>query len=109
MFGRVADGMTPDQARAELTTILGAWTLSDGADEYKRYTVFRFTPLTGLPDDARRALLGFGGLLLGAAILVLIVAGANVSRCWRCVQPRGATKWVCARHWAPAGVNWFDK
>jgi len=79
MFGRVADGMTPDQARAELTTILGAWTLSDGADEYKRYTVFRFTPLTGLPDDARRALLGFGGLLLGAAILVLIVAGANVS------------------------------
>jgi predicted permease len=79
MFGRVADGVSPDQARAELTTMLGAWTTSDGADEYKRYTVFRFTPLTGLPDDARRALLGFGGLLLGAAVLVLIVACANVS------------------------------
>jgi predicted permease len=79
MFGRVGDAVTPDQARAELTTILGAWTTSDGADAYKRYTVFRFTPLTGLPDDARRALLGFGGVLLGAAILVLIVACANVS------------------------------
>jgi predicted permease len=79
MFGRVRDGVAPEQARAELTTILGAWTTSDGADPYKRYTVFRFTPLTGLPDDARRALLGFGGLLLGAAVLVLIVAGANVS------------------------------
>lgn len=79
MFGRVGDDFTPDQARAELTTILDAWTISDGADEYTRYNVFRFTPLTGLPDDARQALLGFGGLLLGAAVLVLIVAGANVS------------------------------
>ncbi len=79
MFGRVADGVSPDQARAELTTILGAWTTSDGADEYAQYMSVRFTPLTGLPDDARRALLGFGGLLLGAAFLVLIVAGANVS------------------------------
>ncbi len=79
MFGRVADGIAPDQARAELTTILRAWTTSDGADAYKRYIVFRFTPLTGLPDDARRALLGFGGLLLGAAVLVLIVACANAS------------------------------
>lgn len=79
MFGRVGDGVPPDQARAELTTILGAWTTSDGADAYKRYTVFRFTPLTGLPDDARQALLGFGGVLLGAALLVLIVACANAS------------------------------
>ena len=39
----------------------------------------RITPLTGLPDDARRALLGFGGVLLGASILVLVIAGANVS------------------------------
>lgn len=79
MFGRVSDGISPDQARAELTTILRAWTTSDGADDYRQYTVFRFTPLTGLPDDARSALLGFGGLLLGAAVLVLIVACANVS------------------------------
>lgn len=79
MFGRVPDGVTPEQARAELTTILGAWTTSGAADQLTRYTVFRFTPLTGLPDDARQELLGFGGLLLGAAVLVLIVAGANVS------------------------------
>lgn len=79
MFGRVPDDVTPERARTELTTILGAWARSDGADQFTRYTVFRFTPLTGLPDDARRSLLGFGGLLLGAAGLVLIVAGANVS------------------------------
>lgn len=79
MFGRVLEGVAPDRARAELTTILGAWTTSADADPFTRYTAFRFTPLTGLPDDARQALLGFGGLLLGAALLVLIVAGANVS------------------------------
>lgn len=79
MFGRIRDDVAPEQARAELTTILGAWMTSGGADQYTRYTVFRFTPLTGLPDDARQALLGFGGLLLGAATLVLLVAGANVS------------------------------
>ena len=44
-----------------------------------RYTSVRLTPLTGLPDDARQALLGFGAVLLGAATLVLIIAAANVS------------------------------
>lgn len=79
MFGRVPDAVAPERARAELTTLLDAWTTSAAADSFTRYTVFRFTPLTGLPDDARQALLGFGGLLLGAAVLVLVVAGANVS------------------------------
>ncbi|MGE3345124.1 MAG: ADOP family duplicated permease [Vicinamibacterales bacterium] len=78
MFGRVRDDVTPEQARAELTTILGAW-VGTGSDRYTDYSAFRFTPLTGLPDDARQALLGFGGLMLGAAVLVLMVAGANVS------------------------------
>ena len=44
-----------------------------------RYSSIRLTPLTGLPDDARRALLGFGAVLLGAALLVLIIAAANAS------------------------------
>lgn len=79
MFGRVPDAVGPERARAELTTLLEAWTTSAAADSFTQYTVFRFTPLTGLPDDARQALLGFGGLLLGASVLVLVVAGANVS------------------------------
>jgi predicted permease len=39
----------------------------------------RVTPLTGLPDDARRALMQFGAVLLGASLLVLVIGGANGS------------------------------
>jgi predicted permease len=77
LFGRMRDGVTPAQARAELTTLTGQWAAS--ANDYPRYTSMRVTPLTGLPDDARRALIGFGSVLLGASLLVLIIAGANIS------------------------------
>jgi predicted permease len=79
MFGRLREGITPHQAAAELTGVTTAWTTSDAADTLTRYTRIRLTPLTGLPDDARQAILGFGGVLLGAAGLVLLVACANVS------------------------------
>jgi predicted permease len=77
-FGRLQPDVEPSQARAELSTLAAAW-VSGGGDEFVRYTSVRLTPLTGLPDDARRALLGFGAVLLGAAVLVLIIAAANVS------------------------------
>jgi predicted permease len=77
MFGRLGPGVTVSEAHAELTTLAGRWAASTG--DYPKYTSVRITPLTGLPDDARRALLGFGGVLLGASMLVLIIAGANVS------------------------------
>lgn len=77
-FGRLQPDVEPSQARAELATLAAAW-VSGGGDEFVRYTSVRLTPLTGLPDDARRALLGFGAVLLGAAVLVLIIAAANVS------------------------------
>jgi predicted permease len=77
MFGRMRDGITASQAHAELSALAGRWVASTG--DFPRYTTVRVTPLTGLPDDARRALIAFGGVLLGAAMLVLIIAGANVS------------------------------
>ena len=77
-FGRLKPGVEPGQARGELAALTAGWT-SGGGDQYVRYTSIRLTPLTGLPDDAREALLGFGAVLLGAATLVLIIAASNVS------------------------------
>ncbi|HET7696793.1 MAG TPA: ADOP family duplicated permease [Vicinamibacterales bacterium] len=77
VFGRMRAGVTPTMARAELSTLTERWAASSG--DFPRYTAMRVTPLTGLPDDARRALLGFGAVLLGASTLVLVIAGANVS------------------------------
>lgn len=77
MFGRMADGVTEAQARVELSTLTGRWAAS--MDDFRDYTSMRVTPLTGLPDDARRALIRFGAVLLGASLLVLVIAGANVS------------------------------
>lgn len=79
MFGRLAPGITPEQSRAELTTRLSAWIGSTMREPYRRYASVRFTPLTGLPDDARRGIFWFSGLLLAAAVVVLLIAGANVS------------------------------
>ncbi len=78
MFGRLAEGMGPDRARTELAGLAATWAAA-GSDPYPHYNSVRLVPLTGLPDDARKAILGFGGMLLGAAVLVLLIAGANVS------------------------------
>jgi len=77
-FGRLERGVEPSQARSELSTLTAGW-VNAGGDQFVRYTSMRLTPLTGLPDDARQALLGFGAMLLGAAALVLIIAASNVS------------------------------
>ncbi len=79
MFGRLATDVSTEQSRAELIALLSAWRDGPRADQYTRYTSMRFTPLTGLPDDARQAILGFAGMLLAAATVVLLIAGANVS------------------------------
>ena len=78
MFGRLRSSVTSAQARSELAARTAAWVRNEG-DPYSRYSSIRLTPLTGLPDDARRALLRYGAILLGAAALVLIIASANAS------------------------------
>jgi predicted permease len=79
-FGRLRAGVSAPQAHVELSTLADRWvTSADDAEPFRRYTNMRITPLTGLPDDARQALLGFAAVLLGASLLVLLIAGANVS------------------------------
>jgi putative ABC transport system permease protein len=77
-FGRMKRGIEPSQARSELSMLTEGW-LRSGGDQFPRYTSVRLVPLTGLPDDARQALLRFGAVMLGAAALVLVIAAANVS------------------------------
>jgi len=79
MFGRLAPGVTRDAARRELTGLTEQWVgeMKEPVS-YKRYASIRITDLTGLPDDARRAFLGFTALLFGAAALVLVIASVNV-------------------------------
>ena len=80
VFGRLHDGVDAAQARAETSALTSAWARSgEDAADFRRYTNMRLTPLTGLPDDARRALLAFGGILLAASLLVTVIAGTNVS------------------------------
>ncbi|HVR28334.1 MAG TPA: FtsX-like permease family protein, partial [Thermoanaerobaculia bacterium] len=47
--------------------------------EFRAFTGVELTAMTGLPDEAHRAALGFMALLLGAAGLVLLIASVNVA------------------------------
>jgi predicted permease len=80
MFGRMRDGVTREATQRELSTLTAAWAREAGESAgNRRYTAIRLTALTGLPDDARDAFLGFTSLLLGAAGLVLLIASVNVA------------------------------
>jgi putative ABC transport system permease protein len=82
VFGRLRNGIDTAQARAEASALTAAWARSgEDAPGFStfRYTNIRLTPLTGMPDDARRWLLAFGGMLLAASLLVTVIAGGNVS------------------------------
>ena len=79
-FGRMRDGVTREATQRELSALTAAWANEAGQSAGNReYTAIRLTPLTGLPDDARRAFLDFTALLLGAAGLVLLIASVNVA------------------------------
>ncbi|HUQ81344.1 MAG TPA: ABC transporter permease [Gemmatimonadaceae bacterium] len=80
LFGRLEAGTSRDAARRELASLTAAWL--DNTSEpagYRTYSSIRLTDLTGLPDDARNAFLGFTTLLFGAAALVLLIASVNVA------------------------------
>ncbi len=80
MFGRLGPGVTRDAARRELVGLTERWVRETKEPaSYQRYVGVRITDLTGLPDDARRAFLGFTALLFGAAGLVLVIASMNVA------------------------------
>jgi predicted permease len=80
LFGRLKDGVSSEAAQRELSSLTAS--LAAGATEPKRLEAFntiRLFPLTGLPEDASNAALGFMSLLLGAAALVLLIASVNVA------------------------------
>ena len=79
MFGRLRDGIDREASRTELTQMMTAWAATSPESAAIRQYPPRITPLTGLPDDASKALTSFSAVLMGAAVLVLLVAAANVS------------------------------
>jgi predicted permease len=80
MFARLAPNATRESARRELAGLTETWSRETNEPAaYRRYVSIRITDLTGLPDDARRAFLGFTVLLFGAAGLVLVIASVNVA------------------------------
>jgi putative ABC transport system permease protein len=80
MFARLAPGATRASVQRELVALTESW-IRDTREpaSFQRFVGIRLTDLTGLPDDARRAFLGFTSLLLGAAMLVLVIASVNVA------------------------------
>jgi predicted permease len=80
MFGRLRANVSRNGAQRELTALAGSWAKeANEPSGMRQYTTIRSTDLTGLPDDARTAFLGFAALLLGAAGLVLFIASVNVA------------------------------
>ncbi|MGH7656071.1 MAG: ADOP family duplicated permease [Gemmatimonadaceae bacterium] len=81
MFARLKAGVTPSAAHQETAALTAAWVAS-GVEPMpwaKDYTDARLVPLSGLPEDATKAIVGFFSLLLGASALVLLIASVNVA------------------------------
>jgi putative ABC transport system permease protein len=80
MFGRLQSDSSLERARQELAALAASRSneLGRGSSPTELDSM-RVSPLTGLPGGEGRALLGFTGLLLAAAALVLMIAGVNVA------------------------------
>jgi putative ABC transport system permease protein len=74
MIGRLADGVTIEQAESELADIMARWAV-DYPDHHVGHGLFVEPLLDRLVADARPALL----LLQGAVAFVLLIACANVA------------------------------
>jgi predicted permease len=108
-FGRLKPGVGRDAARQELSALFAAHAATaPELSAFRRYTAARLTWLTGLPEDARVAFLGFAGALLGAAFFVLLIASVNIASMLsaRAIARRremavraalGASRWRLAR------------
>ncbi|MEP6919316.1 MAG: FtsX-like permease family protein, partial [Acidobacteriota bacterium] len=80
VFGRLAPGVDREAARRELTNLTTEYIANASEPAgYRAYNAPRLYGLTGLPEDASRAVGGFMGLLLAAAALVLLIASVNVA------------------------------
>jgi predicted permease len=81
LFGRLKDGVSRESARQEVAALTGAWVASgiEPMTWSKNYVDAHVIPLSGLPEDASQAIVGFFFLLLGASALVLLIASVNVA------------------------------
>jgi predicted permease len=81
LFARLKPGVSRVSATQEVGALTAAWATSgiEPMPWAKNYTEARLVPLTGLPEDATNAIVGFFFLLLGASSLVLLIASVNVA------------------------------
>ena len=80
LFGRLRDGKEVQSAQQELSSLAAARAVDLGQSVGPGAApAVRASSLTGLPNGEAGPLLGFMGLLLGAASLVLLIAGVNVA------------------------------
>ena len=80
LFGRLREGSDVDAAQQELSALAVARARDEGqAAAGGAAPAVQLLPFTGLPNGERGQLLGFMALLLGAASLVLLIAGVNVA------------------------------
>ena len=80
LFGRLRPGVDSSAVRAELSGLAEARFVESGqADTPRAIRAVGVTPLTGFPGGEKGPLLGFFSVLLGAAALVLLIAGVNVA------------------------------
>jgi predicted permease len=78
-FARLRPGVPVETAEAELSALMDAHRQAIGApDGPEAIAGMRVQPLTGLPGGSRPAVTFFA-VLLGAASLVLVIAGVNVA------------------------------
>ncbi|MDQ3348690.1 MAG: ABC transporter permease [Acidobacteriota bacterium] len=80
LFGRLREGATMEASRQELSALAVA-RARDRGETFPPDTApsVRVAALTGLPNGEAGMLLGFMSVLLGAAALLLLIAGVNVA------------------------------
>ncbi|MGV3516323.1 ADOP family duplicated permease [Luteitalea sp.] len=80
MFGRLSAGRGVGAVAGELSALTETWARDHaGADGPEAITRMHVAAFSGLPGGEGRVLLAFTGILLGAALLVLAIAGVNVA------------------------------
>jgi predicted permease len=78
-FARLRPGVPAPTAQAELSALMNAQRLANGApDDADAIAAMRVVPLTGLPGGSQQAFALFA-VLLAASALVLVIAGVNVA------------------------------
>jgi predicted permease len=78
LFGRLRDDADWEAASAELSSLTAAYAVEE-TGRLREFDGVSLTPMTGMPPDAHRAAVGFMGLLLATAGLVLLIASVNVA------------------------------